>query len=104
MEIINSEKIIITEKVDYDFNWCWGIELSQMKKDIEELEKLGVTHINIEPYIEYDCSSVKIDATFEREETDEELAERLQQIKTKEEKRKEADLKLLNELKKKYNM
>ena len=99
---LNVEKIIVTQEVNHNFNWCWENEISQIKKDIEELEKLGATSISIEPYIEDDCSSVSIRATYEREETDEELEIRLSQTSLREQRIRQQELVLLAELKRKY--
>jgi hypothetical protein len=36
----------IREEIKFDFNWGEGTDLLKIKKDIEELESLGVTYIN----------------------------------------------------------
>ena len=69
----NMEKIIIDSRLDYCLNWEYGIEISKLKKDIEEIEKLGATHVNIDSAIIYDDSYVIIDPICRRLETDEEF-------------------------------
>lgn len=39
---------IIKVKVPFNFHWTCGVTLEQFKKDLDELEKLGVTEISIE--------------------------------------------------------
>jgi hypothetical protein len=51
--------------------------LSKIKKDIEELEKLGVTHLDIDTYESYGCVSIEIEAINERLETNLEVAKRI---------------------------
>lgn len=97
------EKEVRRFKVDYYLHWTYGVELSQIKKDIEELEKLGATNVEIEPYTEYDCSYVTIEAYCNRIETDEEFEQRKKEVEAFKEQEKQRELKQLEELKKKYN-
>jgi len=80
--------------------WGYGVEISQIKKDIEELEKLGATYIDIEP------GEGEISANCEifcrRIETDEEYEKRIEEDKKEQEEIKRRELKLLEELKFKY--
>ncbi len=78
------------------------IELPELKKDIEDLEKLGATIITIDPYEEYDVLGVTIEAFSERLETDEEFSQRQSRIKHEEAIQKMEELKQLAELKAKY--
>jgi len=89
-------------KLNYSLDWTYGVEISQLKKDIEELEKLGATHVNIEHGISYDCSYVEIDAICRRIETDEEFEQRKKEIEARQEQNKQRQLKQLAELKSKY--
>lgn len=77
------EKIIRNFKVDYSLDWTYGIEISKLRADLNELEKLGATHVEIEPYNSYDSAYVDIDAYANRLETDEECKERLEAEKEK---------------------
>ena len=72
MEKIN--KIIDT---GYSFDWEYSPSISKIREDIDEMEKRGITHINIElselyPY----CYSISMKAEIHRLETDEEYEER----------------------------
>ena len=61
-----------------------GVPLSQIKDDIEKLEKQGITHINIELANYYDNSQyISIETVIQRLETDEELEERVNIEKAK---------------------
>lgn len=64
-----------------NLDWGYGMEISEMKKEIEELEKLGATHVIFEPGIEWgDCPTLSTFAVCRRLETDEEFAERVKEI------------------------
>lgn len=96
------EKIIIDSRLDYCLNWEYGIEISKLKKDIEEIEKLGATHVNIDSAIIYDDSYVIIDPICRRLETDEEFETRktISELSLKE--NRERELRQLEILKAKY--
>ena len=91
-------------KINYSLYWTYGVEISQLKKDIEELEKLGATHVNIEHGISYDCSYVEIDAICRRIETDDEFEQRKKEVEARQEQRKQQELKQLADLKAKYGL
>lgn len=88
--------------IKYQLDWAYGVEISKIKQDISELEKLGATHIEIEPCPNYDSASVSIDAFVERIETDEEFEDRLMQYNLKKEQERERELAQLKQLKAKY--
>ncbi len=96
------KKITRNFKVNYNLDWTYGIEIARLREDLDELEKLGATHIEIEAYNNYDCACVDIDAYANRLETDEEYTERI----NKENKRKEdierRELEQLQKLQEKY--
>ena len=71
------EKEIRDFKITYTLDWTYGVDISKLKQDLVELEKLGATHVEIDPYTEYDCAYVTICAISRREETDEEALERI---------------------------
>jgi len=91
-------------KLNYSLDWTCGVSIEQLKKDIEELEKLGATHINIEHGISYDCSYVEIDAICRRIETDEEFEQRKKEVEARQEQYRQRELKQLAELKEKYGL
>ena len=70
------EKITKVEKVDNCLEWTYGVPLSQIKEDIEKLEKQGITHINIELADYYGNQCISIETEIQRLETDEEIEER----------------------------
>lgn len=91
-------------KVNYPIDdWKSEIEISKMKQDLENLEKLGATHIEIDPP-EYDSSFVEINVISRRIETDEEYNERMKKIDAENEHQKEMDLYLLEKIKTKYGL
>lgn len=96
------EKQIRRFKVNFDFNWTYGVEIKKLKSDIEELEKLGVTEIKIEADI-WGGPSVTIEAFTERLETDEEFNERLDKEKKIKERLVLTELKEYKRLKAKYD-
>ena len=75
------EKQIRKFRVNFDFNWTYGVEIKKLKEDLETLEKLGVTEIEIEAEDNWGAPSVTIEAFTERLETDEEFKERLDKEK-----------------------
>jgi hypothetical protein len=89
-------------KTDYCLNWTYGVEISQMKKDIEEIEKLGATHVNIEHGICYDCSYVEIDAVCRRMETYEEFEVRKKEMDSRNAEYERRELEQFKKLKEKY--
>jgi len=91
-------------KLEYSLDWTYGIEISELKKDIEELEKLGATHVNIEHGVSYDCSYVRIYAICRRIETDEEFEFRKKEFEAHQEQNRQRELKQLAQLKSKYGM
>jgi hypothetical protein len=91
-------------KVDYDLGWEYDGAISKIKKDIEELEKLGATHVEIDEETSFGESSIRIRAFSERMETDEEYQERIDEESKKEEEIKRRDLAKLEEIKSKYNL
>lgn len=93
------EKKEIEKEISYYLDWDSSVSLTQVKKDIEELEKLGATHINIE---QGDFSYVTIEAIERRLETDEEFNQRKEEQELRQLAQKQEELKILAELKAKY--
>jgi len=96
------EKEVRRFETNYSLDWQYGVEISKLKEDLEALEKLGATHVEIDPYTEYDSAYVKIEAYCERIETDEEFEQRKKQVEARQEQIRQRDLKQLAELKAKY--
>jgi hypothetical protein len=96
------EKQVKRFKQPFSFDWTYGVELKKIKEDINELEKLGVTEINIEAYDNYGSPSVNIEAFIHRIETDEEFIERFNKQKKQQDETERRELELLEKLKSKY--
>ena len=96
-------KIIREFKIGFNFiDWKYGVEISKLKYDIEDLEKLGATHVDIDTETDYDGPILSINAYSKREETDSEYETRIneeQKIKDSFEKK---ELEYLEKLKAKY--
>lgn len=93
------EKQIRKFDVNFKFDWTYGIEISKLRADLDELEKLGATHIDIEASVSHNCPSIDIYATCERLETDDEFKARVDEKKRFYEMEKSREL---NRLQKKY--
>jgi hypothetical protein len=89
-------------KVDFDFNWTYGVDIKKLREDLDRLEKLGVTSIEIEAYENYGCASITIEAFTERMETDEECKARINNEKKRQDEITQRELAQLETLKKKY--
>jgi hypothetical protein len=96
------EKEVRNFKIDYSLNWTYGVEIKKLREDLEALEKLGATHVEIEPGISYDCPYVEINAMCERIETDEEFKARIDEVNRRQEENKRRELEQLERLKLKY--
>ena len=97
------EKQIRRFKVNFDFNWTYGVELKKLKSDIEELEKLGVTEVYIETEDYYGSPSVTIEAFAERIETDDEFKERIRMKEQTKKSFEQMELEQYERLKAKYD-
>jgi len=71
------EKKLIKEKVNYKFDWTYGVPIDKLIHDLNILKGLGVTEIEIEPYESYGTADIDITAFIERLETDEEVNKRI---------------------------
>lgn len=96
------KKITIRAKVKSINDWTYGVSISKLKEDLAELEKLGATEIEIEPYEEYGGAYVNINALAIRLETDEEFNIRVEKENKRKQDIKDRELAELNRLKSKY--
>ncbi len=98
------KKEIIEREIEHDFSgWKYSIEISELKRDIEKLEKSGATHVNITSEGGYEgCHSVEICAIREDLETDDEFDRRNRFVAEEENQRKVRELNQLEYLTKKY--
>ena len=88
--------------VPFNFNWSYGVSIDQIREDLDKLEKLGVTEIDIETYDDYGDASIIISAISKREETDLEQQERINHLKRFNERNKQRELEQLKKLQEKY--
>jgi hypothetical protein len=96
------EKQVRNFNVEHYVDWTYGVSIKKIKKDIEDLEKLGVTSLNIELYEEYGNHEVKIEFISRREETDKEQQERLNKLKNIKRRQEKWELEQLKKLQEKY--
>jgi len=97
------EKQIRRFKVNFDFNWTYGVEIKKLKEDLETLEKLGVTEIEIEAEDNWGSPSVTIEAFTKRLETDEEFSERIRMKEQTKKSFEQMELEQYERLKAKYD-
>jgi len=85
--------------INYNINWYGNIEISRIRKDLDEVEKMGATHICISSSDGFDIDAYQI-----REETDNEANKR--KIKEDEiyEMNKISAIHTINILKKRYGI
>ena len=91
-------------KVHFNFDWAYGVKIKKLREDLDELEKLGVTEIEIEAEENYGNTSVTIEAFINRVETDEEFKVRVNEFNRREEEVKRRELQQLEQLKSKYGI
>lgn len=96
------EKVKRTFKVDYVLDWEYGVEISKLRKDLDIIEKLGATYVEINSSVYYDCVYINVEAWSERIETDKEQKERLNQEQKRLDNIMHRELEQLNKLQKKY--
>lgn len=98
------EKEVRRFKVDFDFNWTYGVEIKKLKEDLDTLEKMGVTEIEIEAEESWGNVYVTIEAYINRLETDDEYKTRIVQENKRQEEIKRRELEQLEKLKLKYGL
>lgn len=89
-------------KIDYALDWEYGVEIKKLREDLEELEKLGATHVEIESSISYDCAYTTIEAIAERMETDDEYQARTDEEQRRKDEIARRELDQLRKLQEKY--
>ena len=90
--------------IKYNLNWSYSVSIEKMKKDLIALEKMGATHISIEPYETFGEAEVHIEAEARRIETDEEYNQRILEEQKKEVINKQYEIRTFNRIKAKYNL
>ena len=89
-------------KVNYHLDWDDRVSIAKIREDLDELEKLGVKEIDIKADDYFGSLSIKIEAFYEREETDDEFQKRVAKEKRQQEEQKRRELQELERLKSKY--
>lgn len=98
------EKIKRQFDLDYKLEWKYGVDISVIKKDIEELEKIGATMVIIDAENQYGECIVEIKAISERMETDDELKRRIFEQNKRDEAIKKRELEQFERIKLKYGL
>ena len=98
------EKKVRRFEVLFNFDWTYGVTIEKLRRDLDELEKLGVTEIEIKADNSYGCASIEIEAFTNRLETDEEFQERVDREDQHKEDIKRRELAELEKLKLKYGV
>lgn len=98
------EKQVKRVEAPFIFCWTYGVSIEKLRKDLDELEKLGVKKIYIGAEENWGFASVSIEAFIERDETNEELETRINEEKQRQEQQKCRELQELERLKSKYEM
>jgi hypothetical protein len=89
-------------QIKFDFDWEYGVEISKIRKDLDALEKLGATHVDIETDVRNDCAYMTFAGYVDREETEEEYLKRINLELERENLLKQRELAELKRLKDKY--
>jgi hypothetical protein len=99
---MKAEKIIKQFPVNYDLQWTYGVSIADIRRDLDIIEAMGATHVDIESYESYGSVTININVKAEREETDEEFRERLESEERNRKRREEQELAQLETLMAKY--
>ena len=91
-------------KVDYSLDWEYVVEISKLRADLDAIEALGATHVEIDSGISYDCAYVTIEPVSEHLETDEEFKARVEEAEKRQSEIKRRELEQLEKLKSKYGL
>lgn len=98
------EKEIRVFEVDYSLDWEYSVEISKIRADLDAIEALGATHVEINSSTRYDCDYVTIKPVSEHLETDEEFKARVKEVEQRQSEIKMRELELLEKLKSKYGL
>lgn len=98
------EKKQVDLNVPYDIHWFnyTAVPIDIVKRDMNTLEQLGCTHIQITAHENFGCLSVEILPICRRFETDEEFKKRCQQEENRLKEIEQREKSELDRLKRKY--
>jgi hypothetical protein len=97
------EKKIIDAVIEYDLLWEDTVPINKIREDLDIIEKLGATHVNIVSYSLHGDETLDIAAINKRLETDVEYNSRIHIHNKKQEDIEKAELRQLEKLKAKYH-
>lgn len=89
-------------EIENQLDWCYGISILKLRDDLDRLEKLGATHIEIVPYDDYGSPYVRVNAYANRLETNEEYSARISKENFDKEMIQLKEMQQLRELQEKY--
>ena len=98
------EKEVRRFKVDYPLDWAFEVEISKIRTDLDVIEALGATHVEIEAAMSHDQPYVTIEAISEHLESDQEFADRVNEEEKRQLEIKTSELELLKKLILKYGL
>ena len=98
------EKEVRRFKVDYPLDWAFEVEISKIRTDLDVIEALGATHVEIEAAMSHDQPYVTIEAISEHLESDQEFADRVKEEEKRQLEIKTSELELLKKLILKYGL
>jgi hypothetical protein len=96
------EKKIKTFEINYDLEWKYGVEISKIREDLDAIEKLGATCVEIDTYQEFGDYYISIVAHVDRLETDEECLKRIEKEQRQIKFNEDREIGQLRKLKEKY--
>ena len=96
------EKKVRTFPVNYHLDWTCGVSIAEIREDLNELEKLGATDVEIDIDYYHECTSISIKAVSNRLETNEEYEKRVMKENILNNANRDMELTELARLKKKY--
>lgn len=97
-------KIIKKFEIDHNLNWAYDcIPIKQLREDLDAIEKLGATHVEID-MVYYGDPFIEIKVYSERMETDKEYEARINDDTINQERIKRDELAQLEKLKAKYGL
>lgn len=92
----------VRNEIKFSLDWTGTSTISKLREDLDAIEKLGATSVDIEESWQYGDYCIKITPIEIRPETKEERRDRLNMNKRLEEDRNKRDLELFQKLKLKF--
>lgn len=96
------EKEVRRFDIPFKFDWLFGVEIKEIRKNLDELEKLGANEIYVAAESSYNDPYLVIKAYANRMETDDEFKSRIDRKKSDERANENYERNLMQKLKEKY--